>query len=351
MVLADLAGPVVVLAVAGTCLYPVTETNSSRGKVLVSVAAAGLGGLALCPPLMRGSVLDLPLAMMLLVLVVPTLWRGSAWPHSVIPTDHDGDQLIGTVTYLGLAWIASRVAHPWPAIVVLPLIGVALSGTMYYQFYARMSGGADRRFTLKHMRLQGTMTNPLFGGGVLATLVVLALSLHQWWAVGAMLPALFWTRSRGAYLAACVGTVIVTGPVGWVVGGVGTAAVVAIDPRFRWHNLVYELSTGRAWVYQTALRMVRMNPWLGYGQNQFRLKAKDSNNFHMTPHNGLLYVAHAWGVPGVLAYLTVIGVGLWHASPVILPALVTYLVFEQTAWPYYGSATAFWALLGLGVAR
>lgn len=357
MALTDLAGPaigpylaglVLLGGIIGTCLYPVTVTNSARGRVLVSMSAAGVGGLCLLTSPWQAGFLDLSLACLMLVAIVPSVWRGRDWPHSVIPTDHDGDQMIGNLSWFGAAVFAGHVTSGGIIVSLLPLVGVAVAGTMYYQFYMRMKNATDKRFELRHGRTQGTTVNPMFGGGLLATLIVLGAAQQMWWAVVAMLPALVLTRSRGGYLAALVGLAWVLGPWAWAVAAGILVTVIVRDPRSRLCNLFYELRAGRVQAWRACVYLISERPWLGYGQNTFRVMAQDSGNMHKNPHNGLLYVAHAWGLPGLAAYVWVMQQGLVHAAPVVLPALMAYLLWEQFAWPYYGPANAFWVLLGLG---
>lgn len=314
----------------------------------MSVAAAGFGGLCLIPSPWQAGSLDLPLLCLVAVTTIGAPWRGRDWPHSVIPTDHDGDQLIGSLAWFGAALFAGHVTSGAVIVSVLPVVGVAVAGTMYYQFYMRLRYATDIRFELRHGRTQGTTVNPMFGGGLLAMLSVLGAAQHAWWAVALMLPAIALTRSRGAYLAALVGLAWVIGPWGWAVAALILGVVIARDPRARPRELVYELHTGRLAVWTVCALQVYVRPWLGYGQNMFRTAARDSTNVHKNPHNGLLHYAHAYGLPGLVAYVWVLQQGLTHAAPVALPALAVYLIWEQFAWPYYGPANVFWVLLGLG---
>ena len=343
-----LAGVVLLLGVIGVCLYPVPRP---KGQMIVGLLAVGFGGMLLLEsPLLQRSPLDLPLAVLILVAVVGTPWRSPKWPMSVVP-EEDGDSLIGSLTMFGFAGLAAHTLARSLA-EVLPWLGVAFAGTVYYQVYWRVrSRSVDMRMFWKHMRAQGTLNNPLFTGGLLATLVVLSLSLRQYWCLVMMAPALVLTRSRAAFLGAIIGGGFVFGWHGLTGSAIVLGSVIALDTRSSLRELRYDWMFGRGHLFTSVLIEILFRPWLGYGQNTLRVPAHDQpGKTHYYTHNGSLYYAHAWGLPGLAAYLWVMGAGLFHTFPPLLPALVAYLVFEQFAWPFYGSGTTFWFLLGLGVA-
>lgn len=61
---------------------------------------------------------------------------------------------------------------------------------------------------------------------------------------------------------------------------------------------ISQLSSGRTGLWKGALDAIRANPWLGYGEGQMKFVVPEAYNTFVQPHNILLQMWLAWGIPG-----------------------------------------------------
>jgi hypothetical protein len=182
-------------------------------------------------------------------------------------------------------------------------------------------------------------------GGFLACYWVLVLSAwstrrsRAWIALVSILLvvigiALLLTKSRTAWIAAGVGTVLLI----WnssvlrerfrgrslAIAGVAAIAMAAIGLGivYRFDPLILQ-EAGKSLAYRFdywrgAMSLIASEPWFGYGVGSFQstylhVKLPTAAESPADPHNFLLEVAHAAGIPCLLLVATGLGLALWFA--------------------------------------
>lgn len=346
-----MASIILVLGLAFSSLVS-TRTNSSKYRIfpmLMSVLLLGVVLLKVWHP----TVFVYLLSVFLGAAVLGSVGQSRDWIPYVIP-DAQGDCLLHVLICIGIAGlIAGAGGFPQYALPLVVMLGPAISLTAYWQLWCRKSIYWYKDGVRGLQRLQGTVQNPLYMGGALATLSVLAFSSGYWYAGLYCLPALFFSRSRSAYLATLVGGALLLGRIfpeaPWLATAefvaVGLGVMMLMEPRFL--AVSYEWVWGRGYAWRETLKLVRQKPWLGHGPGVMHLNMKNAESYATSPHNVFLHYLYGFGMVGLGAYAVVLWWGLAHASAMYLPALVAYMVYAQFSWDHVFPGYLFWVLLGL----
>jgi len=276
----------------------------------------------------------------------------------------------------GLRWAATGISV---GLVIASALGLAeAAGVSPFTFTQSFDG-----------RVQSVFGNP----AVFAAYIVLGLPLavglaldgvagsgRRWLggvAGGMAIPALVLTGARGAWLGAAVGLGIAAVLLvqrnrrpRWMMF-VGVAAIViafaATIPSGRWSSLG-EAGEGRLAIWEVATASMAANPVLGVGPEGFAdsfgeyvsvdfVERYSRDQVYDRAHNGILDVGVTTGVPGMLAYLVLIGGTLvvvyrGARSGATLSAaaaigVAAYLVQQQTLFQLPVLDTVFWVIVGL----
>jgi O-antigen ligase len=235
-------------------------------------------------------------------------------------------------------------------------------------------------------RVQSVMGNPAALGAylVLGLPVVIAVaregSLPDWTrrlaGIAALMavPSLVMAGSRGAWVGAGVAAIAVIltrrSSLRHYQIGVGLLIVVAVLatlPSGRWQTLG-EAGEGRAALWQVGIAATLANPVLGVGPDNlgFEFGEHVDEEFVVTysreqvydrAHNGVIDAAVAFGVPGAIAYIVLLGAtlvvalrGLRSDDPLAVGAGAGVLAYVAQQQAYFQVAVidaAFWCVVGL----
>lgn len=177
----------------------------------------------------------------------------------------------------------------------------------------------------------------------------------------------FWTGSRGAVAAALIGLLACTilfqqfrSLRAWLLFALGIVAGFAVSfvldalvpiGAFGPDSMARYTSSGRIELWKDTIESIRMRPWLGWGDGQFRWSGGTGQTVAQ-PHNVVLQVFYAWGAIGGLLCAAL---AVWVASrlvkaraveaaPFQCAALIlgAYSLFDGTL--YYVQSTSLFAL-------
>ncbi|MEV5706112.1 O-antigen ligase family protein [Actinoallomurus sp. NPDC052274] len=279
--------------------------------------------------------------------------------------------LVGLLSGLALSslLIASR-PHPRQVARVIVLSGAAAAA------YVLVRG------EFVHARLAGLGCNPNYLGCLLAAPLVAAVGLLRYarnvrWLLPAAICALalVQTHSRSAFLAAAVGVAcVLLLDRSWhahalfaagLGAGAGVAAATGMLGRLSRHvaNLgavnrtATDLSASngqRAQVAELAARVIADHPFRGIGYSMFPAYAQRSPGFavYLGTHNDYLRLAAEAGVPTLLVFLVLFGLGICHRRPgelaVQQAVMLTFGVLLMFANPLANPVVSapFWGALG-----
>ncbi len=349
--------------------------------------------------------LDLPVAAFLLAASLATLFSVDPFT-SFFPSSLRGDGLLVYVAYAAMALAAARLRPrevSWLLAAMLAsgsLIAAIAVGQYYGLDTARWLGSGGLPLMA---RSSGTLGNPIFLGGYACLLlpVCVVLTAQGGWrcrgyaAAGILLYAALigsgtraaWVGSAGAgvlvvlLLPSCPQVrrrllVLLTAFAAVTIIMALSRPQAALVGRAASTFTVNDPSLGaRLFVWKHTLPLIRERPVLGWGFSTLlgRLPGIGSPEYLRvfgpylyvidSPHNEILYIAHATGVAGLAAYLSVWGTvvmrlrsALRVSAPgprlpaALLASLAAYAVWLQLAWSHIGTANVFWALAGGAVA-
>ncbi|MCO5969991.1 O-antigen ligase family protein [Actinoallomurus soli] len=284
----------------------------------------------------------------------------------------------------------SRLADLAGLLCGLALTGLLIASRPHPRQVARviaLSGTAAAAYVLVrgqfvHARLAGLGCNPNYLGCLLAAPLVTAVGLTRYtrnprWLLPAALCglALLQTHSRSAFLAAAVGVVcaVFLGR-SWrahallaagLAAGAGVAAATGMLGRLSRHlaNLgaadrtatdLHASNGQRAQVAELAARVIADHPFRGIGYALFPAYAQRSPGFavYLGTHDEYLRLAAEAGVPALLVFLVLFGLGVLRRRPgeLAMPqaVLLTYVVLLLFANPLANPVVgvAFWGALG-----
>lgn len=236
----------------------------------------------------------------------------------------------------------------------------------FYAFYQRIVGNNDPLIPAGAsipygMRVLSTQGSPLYLGACLAIVAVCAAHLMKRKeligsaAMACAIPALWFTQTRGAILAAAIGVVLV----------------------FKWYRLLLvapfafmaraamQSDMGRVEVWKIAFRSFMDHPWLGWGPGNFYLAFRKNQSWGMVEvfgtsmssqahaHNDILQVLVLGGVLALAAYLMIWGGiaskiwGMQGDKKALMVGMVGAFVAVSSFNPVpYSASVLFVAMLG-----
>lgn len=364
IVIAALLGAVLLVPITffpyASAMFTVPKAMVLHSLAIVALSATTLKLLLGRPVELRRSPLDLPILAYLAVVMVGALLAESKGAAIFGPNERS-DGLITLLSAIALFYVAynlpsGRLLLRWgvtavvAAAVISALEGIAQSlGFSLLGLYPQMV----------ESRAYGTAGHPTFLGGMLVLAIPLSISLlvtggrrdRPLWAfaLGAMLLALFASYSRGAWLGTALALAVllavgwreIRGSWRWLLPPLAALLFFALTLEIGWlersvsgpaapkQNSVWQQPTGldrlkgdtsgsgRLFIWGAAAEVVRDQPLLGsgYGNLYAAITRYLPVEHHLLQpgvwvdkvHNAYLDNAASLGIPGLLAYLWLMG--------------------------------------------
>jgi O-antigen ligase len=244
------------------------------------------------------------------------------------------DGYTAVAVYAALAIGAARIGASLEE--TADLICVATVPVCLYAIFQRFFVEAWLPAALPNGRVVATMGSPVLLGPVLAIGIACAMARRHFQLLVLMLPALYFTGTRGAMLGACAAALVVSpARLRWILAAAG-AAVLVLHPRMA----AVASDVGRVEIWRIAWEVFKSRPIFGVGPGVFgeAFRAHVSPAYVVVRHTGLAAADHAHnqilqvlattGVVGLLGYLVVAGGALSLAleHQLLMAAGLAYLV-------------------------